>query len=167
MSQLIDDILKRYERESETIEVVLPFGEKLKFRQFEDADDFEAYLESSKAFVKLVESKEGIHPNWKPYLPKLRTTALKVHLVSYLSIEPKLAELDAMKLAKGNESVFTHIYNEIESQRQRLKYKRVEDEIEEGKDGSEQTHSVEPCSTAPKDSTDATSMTSSPNNSPV
>lgn len=129
----IDQILEAYERPSKQILVALPKGEVLEFRQFEDADEFEAFLESAREFVKLFTEGKALTKEMAAVKPKRQKTMLKAHLISFLSVEPKINQVAALSMAKKNETIFNHLYEEIERQRGTYVAIETESQIEQGK----------------------------------
>lgn len=138
---IIDQVLDRYERKEPNFTVTLPKGEVLTFRHFKNSDDFEQFVTSAADFAKLVD-KPPAGP-MKEVMPKSRGVAINAFMVSYLAVEPKINQLQALKLTQRPE-IFFHIVNAIESAKYIYEAKQVEEGIERGKESSKATQSEEP-----------------------
>lgn len=136
---IIDEVLDRYDRKETTFEVKLPKGETFRFRHFVDADDFEAFVKGAGEFAGLIEKPPA---TFRGHMPKSKSVAINAFMISYLSVEPKIEQLHALKLAKRPE-VFFHIINQIEGAKQAYEMDGAEEAITRGKDSSKGTPPAE------------------------
>ena len=81
-----------------------PSGSRLTYRVPTDADAITAIVNRAKQLEKLM--PESAVPDWKPFLPMSPIVARGVAFLSALSEEPKLSDLDCLKLSKGAGGLF-------------------------------------------------------------
>ena len=94
---LIDRLEAKYRVKAQTFEVTLPEGEKMTFKHIQTASERKAMRIFVTDFADRI-SEGKVHPNQKQYLPIDRDIAASLGVISFLSVEPKLSELDVLKL---------------------------------------------------------------------
>ncbi len=99
---IIQSLIEKYQQEPEEkiVEATLSGGEVLRFRGIRDYDELCDLKQRAAEFYKRIRSNKMNHPDMAPYLPRSGEAAATVFLLSELSVEPKLEQLDVMKMCK-------------------------------------------------------------------
>lgn len=126
-----DKLIADY-KSPEEFEVTLPGGEVFKFRGIPTHSALVAFNKAMATFIKSIKATCLVE-EWKPYAPITPETAQKIYTVAELSVEPKITQLDAAKLAHGAPFLFETLYDGVESNRSVVFQKRAKELEEEGK----------------------------------
>lgn len=141
---IVDDIIAKYTPKESNFEIKLPGGETFKFRHFSDADDFDTFQDRAAKFMKAaLDGSLKKNPEMKSFVPKRGGVAIEAFMLSYLAVEPKLTELDALKLTKIPD-VFKMLVTQVENARNEFRNAEFEEQVEQKKDCSSETQSEEP-----------------------
>ena len=127
-----DKLIEDY-KSPETFDVQLPGGEVFTFRGIPTHSALVRFNQAMAVFVKSIKVTSGLDA-WKPFAPITADTAGKIYTVSELSVEPKITQLEAAKLAHGAPFLFETLYDGVESNRSVVFQKRAKELAEEGKD---------------------------------
>lgn len=139
---IIDQVLARYSPKESTFTITLPGGEVFEFRHFTNADDFDDWIASAAEFSKQAVAGFKAGP-MKEFKIKRPGTAAEAHMISYLSVNPKITQLDALKLTT-NGTIFKFIVERIERERNQFQAEKLEESLEQKKDSSKPTPSEKP-----------------------
>lgn len=129
----IDELISRYEVKEDFFEVSLPDGETLKFRHVKDYAELKVLHEGAIAFATKMAKGEGVLPAWKEYTTDSRDTLIAVYVLAYTIQEPKLEQIDLLRLAKKAGVIFQYILNEYNRKETEHYVKRDVAEVEEAK----------------------------------
>jgi hypothetical protein len=127
-----DKLVEDY-KSPETFEVTLPGGEVFSFKGIPTHSALVRFNQTMAVFVKSIKvtcEQEA----WKPFAPITPETAYKIYTVAELSLEPKITQLDAAKLAHGAPFLFETLYDQVEQNRSVVFQKRAKELAEAGKD---------------------------------
>lgn len=115
----IEELITRYAAKEERFTVKLPDGEELTFRYLTDYADIKTVQDGAVEFVRKMQKGEGVLPEWKEYLTDNMDTLTTVFILAATIEEPKLTQLDFLKLAKKAGYIYQFIvsqYNFKETQ---------------------------------------------------
>lgn len=100
----IESMLARYAPQDEIYEISLPHGERFKFRALVSYSDLKRFERDAVAWFKTLpspNSEEGKAHRWSEFLPADATSGITAYTISALSVEPKIEQLDALKMLKA------------------------------------------------------------------
>lgn len=114
------------------------------FRHFTDTDDFDTWTDECAKFLTMAKGKAALG-DLRPLLPKRDRTIIEAHLLSYLSVTPKLSHKDVLRLTKVSEA-FKKLVAGVEKARAEFESKELETQVEQKKGRSKQTRPAAPSS---------------------
>jgi preprotein translocase subunit Sss1 len=79
-----------------------PSGRRMTYSVPTSADEISRIIKRGKQIATLANAT----PEWQEFLPVSADTAMGVAFIAELSVDPKLSDLDALKLASGAGAVF-------------------------------------------------------------
>jgi len=126
---IVQRILSKNKIKSE-IEVVIG-DEKLIFRYFKSNGELLEATQKASEFGEMV-IKRPSGP-FKALGITYKQDAITAYLIHYLSVEPKISELEALQITQ-NPDVCAEIFNAIEANRIEIENTKAEEVIEEKKD---------------------------------
>jgi len=129
---IIDKILKQNSIKQK-IEVVIG-DETLIFRYFKSNGELQEVTNKANEFAEMV-IKRPSGP-FKALGITYKQDAIGAYILSYLSVEPKISEIDALRITQ-NPDVYLAIFEGIESGRVEREKAEVEEVIEEKKDSNQ------------------------------
>jgi len=127
----IDELIKRYEVKEESFTVTLPDGEELKFRHITDYDELKQMHDGAAAFCSRMSKGEGLLPEMKEYATDCTDTLAAVYVLAHTIVDPKLTQLDLLRLARKAGVIFNYILNEYNRKETAHYIKREVAEVEE------------------------------------
>ena len=146
----IDNLLAHIKPEP-TFTVELPGSHIFTFRPIANADEEKKLLDDTRDLNQII--GEGKVPDtWKPHLIRdLRNLAYVVTLAT-LSVEPKLSQLDLLRLASEAPLYFSHLARQVDNYLRNADAIRQQEEVEEAKKGSPETSTSETDLSSPETS---------------
>lgn len=107
---LIDRLVASYAPKESTFTVELAKGDVLTFRHPASADEFARLTSGAVQFASTLGGPTTLE-SWKEFVPEDKGIAAKAYFLHALSHEPKLSQLDCLKLAAKAPMLFQTIYN--------------------------------------------------------
>lgn len=113
MSDWLAALQERYAAKGDQFTLTLPYGEAFTFRAVSDYVDLKALKASAKAFVEAIQ-KGPQPPEWAGLYIGDPELLHSVFMISELSLDPKLSQLDVLRLARHAVFVFEFFKNGID-----------------------------------------------------
>ena len=141
-ASLVEGLLSAYGTDVDTFDVVLPKGERLRFRQFRSYGELNRFNTEAAAFARLVTGKRSqVKEEWWPHLPDDKEAAITAYTIHAMSVEPRFDQLQALKLLSAPWLV-SQLMRELNARRMNYLAERFSEEVEEGKGDSGRTGST-------------------------
>lgn len=127
----VDNLITRYAATDGSFAVKLPDGEELRFRYLTDYADIKQIQDGAVDFARKMQKGEGILPEWKEYVTDNLDTLTTVYVLAATIEEPKLTQLDFLKLAKKAGYIYSFIVNQYNAKETQHLIKRDLETVEE------------------------------------
>jgi hypothetical protein len=133
----IEDIISDYTPDAQ-FSVFLGGGEEIKFRAFQSHQQYREHQESVVSWFNTIPNPLPAGHVWEGLAPTNLQDAYHVFTISTLSIEPKITQLQAMKMLKAP-LLIEHLSDQIEAGLKSVRSKAMAAAIEKAKKNSDPT----------------------------
>jgi hypothetical protein len=140
---LLDELIGRYASGRETVEVVLPLGDKFVFRVHSDAAGLAKVRKRCIAIYRRIK-KSGYPPEWSAFKAADDDVFLQAAYLSETCVEPEIGMAGWLRLAKEAGTLFETLWNRSQEAWMSETLKSELQEIDDAGEGSGATDTESP-----------------------
>ena len=137
-NSFIGSLIDRYSPPEEIFTVTLSGGEEFTFKPLTSLPEVNALKVGISQFAEMVRTK-SCPPAWADYLTDDAATLTACYVIAHMSVEPKLTQLDCLKIANKAWRVIDELQRGIDDHQYRSGVVADAVAIEAKKNGSEPT----------------------------